>query len=161
MYKRLGAVAVILALGGLAWFSLRSPALLPRAFDDPCADEGLATLNVSVTPSRDAYAIGDVARFKIVVTRALKTDEHEEGEDLGPAEGVDVMLGLSAGTTTLGARGLTDPAGALDLSMRIPAGTPRGPADVLAFAKKETVDVDCVPHESGHFDAEDFVRIRR
>ena len=161
MYKRLGAVVVVLALGGLAWFSLRSPAILPRAFEDPCADEGLATLDLSVTPSRYMYAVGDVAHFNIVITRSLKTDEHEEGEDLGPVEGADVMLGLSAGTTTLGARGITDPAGALGLSMRIPAGTPRGPADVLAFAKKETVDVECVPHESGHFDAEGLIRIRR
>ncbi len=161
MYKRIGAAAVVLLLGGLAWFSMRSPEFIPRAFDDACADEGLSTFNVSVVPSKSTYAVGDTARFKVVVTRALKTDEHEQGEDLGPAEGADVLFGLSVGARSVAARGVTDAAGAVNLSMRLPGNMPAGPADALAFAKKETVILDCVPHESGHFDAEGLIRIRR
>ncbi len=161
MYKRIGAVAVALSLGALAWFAVGPSSVAPRAFDDACADNRLSTFNVSVTPSKQTFAIGDVARFKVFVTRAIKADEHDEGEEVGPAEGADVKMGVSVGTITLAADGVTDATGLARLRVRLPPTMPGGRADVVAFAEKEAVPHDCIPHESGHFDAEDFVRIRR
>ncbi|MDQ3963228.1 MAG: hypothetical protein M3277_04840 [Actinomycetota bacterium] len=162
MYKRVGVVAVALLLGAVAWVAVRSPSdVAPRAFDAACSDNRLSTFNVTVTPSKQTYVVGDVARFKVAVTRAAKADEHDEGEEVGPAEGADVKLGISIGTMTVAAEGITDPTGLARLSVRLPTKMPGGHADVVAFAEKEAVPHDCVPHESGHFDAEDFVRIRR
>lgn len=161
MYKRIGAVALPLAIAALAWVVLRSPVGAPRAFDDLCRDDQLATLNVGVTPARFTYTIGDVARFKVQVIRAIKTDEHEQGQEVGPAGGAEVRMGLTIGAVILSAEGTTDDTGLVRLKVHLPSNTPKGTADIVAFAEREIADVDCVPHEAGHFDAEDFIRIRR
>lgn len=162
MYQRIGAVALALAIAALAWVVVRSPGGIPRAFDDVCADDDqLATLNVSVTPAKFTYTVGDVARFKVQVMRAIKTDEHEQGQEVGPAEGVDVRMGLTIGDKILSADGITDDTGLARINVRLPSDTPRGTADIVAFAEREIADVECVPHEGGHFDAENLIRIRR
>lgn len=161
MIKRFGVVGLALAIAGVGFFLGRSSSDIPRAFEDACADDRVDTFNISVTPSRDVYAVGEMARFEVQVTRAIKTDEHEEGEELGPAEGVDVALNLNSGSVSLTDEALTDAEGKARIDLRLPLRARPGAADAFAVAEKETVDVECVPHEAGHFHAEELIRIVR
>jgi hypothetical protein len=134
----------------------------PAAFDD-CADESLPTLAVKARVTQNAYRPGDVATFKVLVVRAVQTDEHGEGarQELGPVEEAEVTIGATVKDVTLGAGGTTDEDGRATVKMVLQRYVPAGLADVIASATSETVDAHCVPNESGHIEKPDLFRVIR
>ena len=134
----------------------------PAAFDN-CVDESLATLAVKARVTKDAYRPGDVAIFKVRVVRAVQTDEHGEGpsQEIGPVEGAEVAIGATVDDVHLTAGGTTDEDGRATVKMTLQSYVPAGLADVIASATSETVDVHCVPNETGHIEKPDLFRVVR
>lgn len=134
----------------------------PAAFDD-CAEESLPTLAVKTRVTKNAYRPGEVATFKVRVMRSAQTDEHGDGasREVGPAEGAEVTIGVTVKDVTLGAGGITDEDGRATVKMTLKRYVPAGVADVIASATAESVDVHCVPNESGHVEKPDLFRVIR
>lgn len=134
----------------------------PAAFGD-CVDENLPTLAVKARVTQNAYRPGQIVTFKVLVMRAIQTDEHGEGprQELGPVEGAQVAVGATVKDVHLTAGGITDADGRATVKMGIQSYVPAGVADVIASATSETVDAHCVPNESGHVERPDLFRVIR
>ena len=134
----------------------------PAAFDD-CTDEALPTLTVKARVANDAYRPGQVARFNVLVKRAVQTDDHGEGasQELTPVEGADVALGATIDEVSLTGGGTTDADGRVTIKLTVADYVPAGVADVIVSATADSVDVHCVPQESGHVEKPEFFRVIR
>lgn len=134
----------------------------PAAFED-CLDEALPTLTVKARVADDAYRRGQVARFNVLVKRVVQTDDHGDGasQELTPVEGADVALGATIDDVSLTGGGTTDADGRTTIKLTVANHVPAGVADVIVSATADSVDVECVPHESGHVEKPDFFRVIR
>ena len=163
---RLSAVskagALVAVIGVLFVGCSSSDEVPPAAFDD-CVDEALPTLVVKARVADDAYRLGQVARFNVLVKRALQTDDHGDrtSQELTPVEGADVALGATIDDVSLTGGGTTDADGRTTIKLTVGNHVPAGAADVMVSATADSVDVHCVPHESGHVEKPDFFRVIR
>lgn len=152
---RVALVSVLLA-------GCSSDEIPPAAFED-CVDEALPTLVVKARVADDAYRHGQVARFNVLVKRAVQTDDHGDGasQELTPVEGADVALGATIDDVSLTGGGTTDSDGRTTIKLTVGNHVPAGAADVIVSATADSVDVHCVPNESGHVEKPDFFRVIR
>ena len=104
------------------------------------------TFAVRLSGFRSRYKVGDIVTSKALVTRRIT------GADLGPAEGVTVIILITVGRVTVSGAGLTDDAGVVEIPVRLRRYLPGGRADVSAIAVKELENVPCHEYEWGRQD---------
>ncbi|MGH2731249.1 MAG: hypothetical protein ACRDJI_11665 [Actinomycetota bacterium] len=108
---------------------------------------GLRTYHIEAKPDAKQYAIGDVAKVKVTVTRPADEDPAGQGQPTPrptsePAEGVRVgMSGWVKRTYFYGFGALTDAEGKTTVKMKIPNYTKPGWAYVEAGAERFVVFV--------------------
>ena len=133
----------------------------PAAFED-CMDEALPTLSVKARVADDAYRRGQVARFNVLVKRAVQTDDGGgASQELTPVEGAEVALGATIDDVSLTGGGTTDADGRTTIKLTVANYVPAGVADVIVSATADSADVHCVPHETGRVEKPDFFRVLR
>lgn len=153
----------LIALVGVLLVGCSSSDLAPPAAFEDCEDQALATLAVTARVAQDAYRPGQVATFKVLVMRAVQTDDHGDGasQEVGPVEGAEVALGATVGDVRLAGGGTTDEFGKTTIKVTVARYVPAGVADVLVSATADSVDLECVPHESGHVEKPGLFRVVR
>lgn len=151
------------ALVGMLLVGCSSSDEVPPAALEDCVDEALPTLVVKARVADDAYRHGQVARFNVLVKRAVQTDDHGDrtSQELTPVEGADVALGATIDDVSLTGGGTTDSDGRTTIKLTVGNHVPAGAADVIVSATADSVDVHCVPNESGHVEKPDFFRVIR
>lgn len=136
MRKALGSlVSVLLVASGLA---LLGPAGMALASCEDGSD--LHSFKVRMWSEKSRYSLGEVARVHVKVIREV------EGRDLGPAEGVQVTVGIRSKDETVSLFGgaVSDEAGKALVKVRIGRHMQLGPADAFATAVKEVTDGPCL-----------------
>lgn len=126
--------------------------------EHPHESEPTRTFDVRVEVRKAVYQVGDVARFDVTVTRKL------DGVVVGPADGANVMLGVSLDDVFLGGGSLTDSEGQAVVQVRLKSYLPQGSADVLGYANKRLVDLPCnsrFEYEFGDFLETNFFKVVR
>ena len=161
--SRIFKVSVLVALASVLLVSCSSSDEVPPAAFEDCIDEALPTLTVKARVADNAYRPGQVARFNVLVKRAVQTDDHGDGasQELTPVEGADVALGATIDDVHLTGGGTTDADGRATIKITVANYVPAGVADVIVSTTADSVDVHCVPHESGHVEKPDFFRVLR
>lgn len=103
------------------------------------------TLIVTARSQKARYEVGSVAKLHVTVSRAA------DGYSGLPAEGVDVVAGVSLRDTYLAGSGVTDELGKATIKVRIRKFARIGLAEVDIRATRQHVDGPCVQlHEHGH-----------
>ena len=153
----LGAVVSVLLVGCAS-----SDGVPPAAFED-CKDDALPTLTVKARVADDAYRHGQVARFNVLVKRAVQADDQGDGasQELTPVEGADVALGATIDEVRLTGGGTTNADGRTTIKLTVENYVPAGVADVIVSATAHSVDAHCVPYETGRVDKPGFFRVIR
>lgn len=130
------------------------PAATAAAESPACRKENGETLRITATPERTRYRIGDTARIEVFVERDLAAT-------VMPAEEVDVSVSIDAGGRLVAARGRTNEAGLVRISVPLEEHLRPGTADVGVLAHKEHISAPCLPvREHGYRLLEGALRIR-
>lgn len=127
----------------------------------------LKTLHLEVSPAKESYRIGEVAKFKALVTRPAKEDPAGQGIPMErpyvtPAEGVNIGVGLLFnGDVFLPGFGITDEDGKVTLKVKIMNYVKPGTVHASFFAWKSMVDAPCLRvDESAFLPFPDIIRVK-
>lgn len=120
-----------------------------------CADahHQIETFRITVQPAEKTYRIGERARIITLV-------EREVGGTYTPAQDVRVLLAASVRRREVIGAGTTNEDGRTVVSLKLNRQLRPGIADVFGHAFKSSLDLPCVPQETGFVDAEDVFRVR-
>jgi hypothetical protein len=126
------------------------------------------TLNLEVSPVKESYEIGDVAKFQANVTRPAKEDPLGQGIPMDrpyvtPAEGVFIGVGLMfKGGVFLPGFGVTDANGDAVMKVKIQKYVKPGTVHASFFAWKTMADAPCARiDETAYLPVPDIFSVRR
>ena len=153
---RRSCVIAILSLISSSFLVTRGGA----AVIDPCPREtravrpvteqlALRTLKLEVSPMKDEYRIGEVAKFEALVTRPADEDPAGQGIPMErpfvtPAPDVTIGVGLLfPGDVYLPGFGVSDEDGKAILKVKIMDYVKPGPVHASFFASKTVVEANC------------------
>ena len=171
-------ITVIAAFALLASLLPGSAGASPAASPLPCSGRALdvmrygmeqvqlKTLDLEATAAKKSYRIGEVAKFKALVTRPAKEDPLGQGVPMDrpyvtPAEDISVGVGLLFnGNVFLPGFGVTDEEGQVTLKVKIQNYVKPGTVHASFFAWKTVADLPCARiDETGHKPIPDIFRV--
>jgi hypothetical protein len=156
MNKKIAAAVAVLStvlvgVASPAHLALGSPA-------ETCVSGGgedLQTFRLSIQSAREAYRVGEVATIEGRVERDLQG--HTE-----PAQGVNVLVGLTIKRVQLFGAAVTDDEGIATIEIKLKRYVPTGTVHADASATKEYGDGHCLGfREVGQTEVDNFFTIRR
>lgn len=126
----------------------------------------LKTLDLEVSPTKKSYRIGEVAKFKALVTRPAKEDPLGQGIPMErpyvtPAEGINIGVGLLFnGNVFLPGFGVSDENGEVMLKVKIQNYVKPGSVQASFFAWKTVAELPCARiDETGYRPFPDVFRV--
>ena len=126
----------------------------------------LKTLDLEANAAKQSYKIGEVAKFKALVTRPAKEDPLGQGIPMDrpyvtPAEGISIGVGLLFnGNVFLPGFGVTDEEGKVTLKVKIQNYVKPGTVHASFFAWKTVADLPCARiDETGYKPVPDIFRV--
>lgn len=128
----------------------------------------LKTLKLEASPAKDSYRIGEVAKFKALVTRPADEDPLGQGIPMDrpyvtPAEGISIGVGLLFnGNVFLPGFGVTGEDGKVTLKVKIMDYVKPGTVHASFFAWKTMADLPCARiDETGYLPFPDIFTVRK
>ena len=128
----------------------------------------LKTLKLEASPVKKTYEIGDVAKFKALVTRPADEDPLGQGIPMDrpyvtPAEGISIGVGLLFnGNVFLPGFAITDANGEAVIKVKIMSYVKPGTVHGSFFAWKTMLDLPCARiDETGYLPMPDVITVKK